>query len=133
MEPTLRDGDWIWVDPSLRRRRMLRRGDLIVFRDPDDANRWLVKRVAALSPERILLGPDGIARAPPGDFRTLPGGSHRYIEQLRIPVGHVVVLSDNGRAGRDSRRFGPVPRRSIAGVVWSIRPKPTRRTRSRIG
>jgi signal peptidase I len=53
MEPTLRDGDWVvyWVAAP-------RLGDVVVARDPRAPERWLVKRVRALSADAIELAGD---------------------------------------------------------------------------
>jgi phage repressor protein C with HTH and peptisase S24 domain len=47
MEPTLRDGDWLLVDPDAYTLRPPGVGELVVARDPRSAGRLLVKRVAA--------------------------------------------------------------------------------------
>ena len=46
MEPALRRGDWLLVDPAAYRRRAPRAGDVVVARDPRQPSRVLVKRVA---------------------------------------------------------------------------------------
>lgn len=48
MEPTLRAGDWLLVDPQAYARRPPASGELVVVRDPRAEERWLVKRVAAV-------------------------------------------------------------------------------------
>jgi nickel-type superoxide dismutase maturation protease len=50
MEPLLRDGDWILVDPDAFRRRPPRSGDLVVVPDPRKSSRVLVKRVVRADP-----------------------------------------------------------------------------------
>ncbi len=54
MRPTLDPGDYVIVNRWAYRLRAPRKGELVVLRDPDDANRWLVKRVADTN------GPDGL-------------------------------------------------------------------------
>jgi phage repressor protein C with HTH and peptisase S24 domain len=49
MEPTLRPGDWLLVDPSAYVARPPYVGELVVARDPRSPGRWLVKRVAAVT------------------------------------------------------------------------------------
>ena len=56
MEPTLRDGDWLLVDPEAYARRPPRSGELVVARDPRSADRVLVKRVAAVENYGATLG-----------------------------------------------------------------------------
>jgi nickel-type superoxide dismutase maturation protease len=69
MEPTLHDGDWLLVDPTAFRRRAPRPGQLVVAPDPRDAERALVKRVAAVDLDgRLLLAGD--ARDASTDSRT---------------------------------------------------------------
>jgi len=54
MEPLLRDGDWILVDPDAFRRRDPRPGELVVVPDPRDRDRILVKRVAGTDAHGFL-------------------------------------------------------------------------------
>lgn len=64
MEPTLSAGDWLLVDPGAYRRRAPRVGELAVARDPRDASRVIVKRVAAIDTNsRLTLAGDHPAHA----------------------------------------------------------------------
>ena len=54
MEPTLRAGDWLLVDPAAYARRAPAAGELVVVRDPRADERWLVKRVAAVGGDGAL-------------------------------------------------------------------------------
>jgi signal peptidase I len=77
MEPTLRAGDWLLVDPHAYRRRSPATGDLVVAVDPRQPARWLVKRVAELQADTALLlagdhlahrlGPDAAVRVAHSD------------------------------------------------------------------
>jgi nickel-type superoxide dismutase maturation protease len=69
MEPTLRPGDWLLVDPTAFRRRPPKPGQLVVAPDPRQPDRELVKRVAAVDLDgRLLLAGD--ARDASTDSRT---------------------------------------------------------------
>jgi phage repressor protein C with HTH and peptisase S24 domain len=69
MEPTLRDGDWLLVDPAAHvshAGRALHPGDVVVARDPRAADRVIVKRVesvAAWPDTRVVLASDNPAHA----------------------------------------------------------------------
>jgi len=59
MEPTLRAGDWLLVDPQAYRQRRPQLGELIVVDDPRQNGSWLVKRVASIERDgRIGLAGD---------------------------------------------------------------------------
>ncbi|MDQ3538867.1 MAG: S26 family signal peptidase, partial [Actinomycetota bacterium] len=92
MAPTLLPGDRLLVRPV----RRLRRGELVVVRDPAEPDRWVVKRVAALPGERVLV-----------DGRWLSAGG-----------AGLVVLGDNAAQSTDSRQYGAVPLRGVHGRVW---------------
>lgn len=62
MEPTLHPGDYVIVNRWAYRRRAPRDGDLVVLRDPQDSERFLVKRVARVDPSgAVLVGGDNEA------------------------------------------------------------------------
>lgn len=88
MEPNLRDGDWLLVDPFAFAERAPQVGDLVVARDPRAADRLLVKRVRS-------LGVDG---------EVTIGGDHNAHEDEAIPVERLNVL------GRPWFRYWPVRR-----------------------
>ncbi len=67
MEPTLDNGDWLLVNPAAFTRRTPRTGELVVVRDPRDARRVMVKRVAAIGTDGSLtLAGDHPAHADDG-------------------------------------------------------------------
>ena len=48
MRPTLHPGDRLRVDVRAYRGRAPRVGEIVVFVDPTEASRWLIKRVSAV-------------------------------------------------------------------------------------
>ncbi|MGQ0848181.1 MAG: signal peptidase I [Actinomycetota bacterium] len=116
MEPTLRPGDLVWCR---RRRRSPGRGRIVVFPHPRRNDMWLVKRVIALTGDRITIelgdvavnGDPGMDRW--GDSRTDPDG------EWEVGTDEVFVLSDNREATRDdSRTFGAVDIASMLTVIF---------------
>lgn len=125
MEPALRPGDRLLLDPLAYRAARPRRGDIVVIHDPAEPERLLVKRVVGTPGDFVRVTVEGAQRmgapTPPGG--TPPVG---VLEELEIPLEHLFVLSDRPARTRDSRQFGPVPMRSVRGQVW-FRYAPSRR------
>src|SRR3972149_8207117 len=83
MEPTLRAGDHVLVYRWAYRRTRPRSGDVVVLRDPEDADRYLVKRVAETKPpDRVVVlgdnrpGGRGSRHVGLGGGGGLPGQGH---------------------------------------------------------
>lgn len=71
MEPGLRAGDWLLVDPDAFLDRPPRAGDLIVARDSRLPSRVLVKRVGDVLPDDSLV-PAGDHPAHTADGEDIP-------------------------------------------------------------
>lgn len=116
MEPTYRAGDRLLV---LRGAGELRRGDVVVVRNPLAAQELLVKRVVGLPGETVsgagaVIRLDGAALDEP---YVKAGTGVGTLVDVRVPPGHVFVLGDNRTESIDSRAFGPVSRDLIVGRV----------------
>jgi signal peptidase I len=124
--------------------RPLRRGDVVVFRFPEDPRRDFIKRVIALPGETVAIRDkrvwvDGRPLREPYAFfadDTIwpddPGIAdvrrrRDQLPELRVPEGAYFVLGDNRDASNDSRFWGPVPDAFIEGralfVYWSVMPR----------
>jgi signal peptidase I len=157
MEKTVLTGDRLLVNkfvfapepPPLSRllpRRTVRRGDILVFRFPEDPRRSFVKRVVALPGETVSIADkrvhvDGRELIEPYAFHSddntwsndpSTSEEHRRRDQLsptRVPDGAYFLLGDNRDDSSDSRSWGPVPGGHILGrallVYWSAPPPPS--------
>jgi signal peptidase I len=115
MHPTVRAGDQVLILKLGATRA--RRGQLAVF-SGREAGELMLKRVAATGGDEVgiedgVLVVNGRAVAEPYVRRSEVDGS--YFGPVRVPAGHVFVLSDNRAGSVDSRTFGPVPERQLAG------------------
>ena len=102
MRPTLEAGDWLLVDPLVR--RWPRRGSLVVFREPE-SGALAVKRVAGI----------------PGDWVPFAGGFLHLAddEAWLLSDADAATTAAAGHGGPvDSRRYGPVPVGSLVGRAW---------------
>ncbi|HEV2063649.1 MAG TPA: signal peptidase I [Thermoanaerobaculia bacterium] len=124
--------------------RPIRRGDVFVFKFPEDPERDFVKRVVGLpgdvvsirdkelfvnearqSEPRVLHSDDHVR----ADDPLLPA-SYRTRDQLpptRVPEGAFFALGDNRDDSHDSRFWGPVPAENVKGrpilIYWSLPPE----------
>lgn len=127
MEPTFYDGDYLLVDEISYRFREPERGDVIVFRSPQDESLYYIKRVIGLPGERVEINDsavkifniddqDGFVLAE--DY--LPEGvkgSWSGYRSLSLDEKEYFVLGDNRLNSLDSRYWGALNRNSIIGLV----------------
>ncbi len=98
-----------------------RRGEIIVFRYPDDPTQDFVKRVVGLPGETVevrrgLVYVDEETLSEP----YLASRDRSSSDEVELGPGEYYVLGDNRRNSRDSRSWGPVPEDNILGKVWLI-------------
>lgn len=114
MLPALRPGDYVIATP----RRVLERGDLVIFDYPDRVGFELVKRVVGLPGEVVTIEngqvhvDGGVLAERWADGPTLPAG--------RWPLrrDEVFVLGDNRAVSSgDSRTVGPI---ALDTVRWTV-------------
>lgn len=103
-----------------------KRGDIIVFRYPEDESVDYIKRIIGLPGDRVRVIDDKVYVN--GELLTEPytrfiEGSYRgdYVyDDVVVPEGHFFVMGDNRDNSRDSRYWGFVPRRNIVGRAFLI-------------
>ena len=129
MRPTLIEGDRILVNKFIYHFRMPRRGEIVVFRYPDDPKRPFIKRLAGIGGDtveikdgRVIVNGEPLNGA--GIF-----SSNRYYNQgpygqegqaIHVPPGEFFVLGDNSLSSHDSRFWGFVPKRLMIGQAMCI-------------
>lgn len=125
--------------------RDVERGDIVVFRFPEERNIDFVKRVIGLPGDRILirdkrvyingvpLDEDYVVHEDPLVYPRQPTLPEPYRSRDQfgpyvVPAGHYFVMGDNRDRSNDSRYWGTVARVLIKGraflVYWSFRSKP---------
>ena len=152
MEPNLLIGDHLLVNkfvfaPTLSGAERallpvtaLRRGDIVVFKFPEDPERDFIKRVIGLSGEtielrdhRILVNGRAIEE-PYAHYLPRPqglGGGEMTSDDVRdrygpvvVPAGSIFVMGDNRDNSQDSRYWGFLPKENIKGkalmIYWSF-------------
>ena len=122
--------------------REIRRGDVVVFKYPDEPERDFIKRVIGLPGETVELRNKRVFI----DGRPLEELYVHFLDSgagevtsfdvrerygpVRVPEGQYFVMGDNRDNSQDSRYWGFLPRGYIKGralmVYWSYDPGPTR-------
>jgi signal peptidase I len=102
MRPGIEPGDWLLVDPTIR--RWPRRGSIVVFREPD-SDSLAIKRVAA--------GPGN--RVPYADGYLILASDEAW---LLSDAPDAALMAAGFGEPIDSRRYGPVPVDLLVGRAW---------------
>ncbi len=119
MDPTLKNQQLLVVNKLDYRLRDPQRGDIIVFHDPHDTSRKLIKRVIGLPGELLEIKTgqvfinDQLLSEP---YIKSPSTSTRL--PAPIPNGQYFVMGDNRGNSSDSRSWGTLPQEEIVGKAW---------------
>lgn len=126
MEPNFYDHEYLIIDEISYRFDDPQRGDIVVFRYPNDPSQYFIKRVVGLPGERVrIIGgsvtvfdndhPDGFTLDESSYLGAAFTGGDR---DVTLGAESYFLLGDNRSASLDSRAFGPVLRDFIVGRVW---------------
>lgn len=123
MSPTFETGQYLIVDQVSYRFAPPVRGDVVIFKYPNDPSKYFIKRIVALPGETLEL--DGsvvrVTNAATGESIVLeepylPDPSYvSNPEKLTLNGSEYFVMGDNRAASSDSRVWGPVPADNIVG------------------
>jgi signal peptidase I len=117
--------------------RPVRRGDVVVFKFPNEPERDFIKRVVGLPGERIRIEDkkvyiDGEPLLEPYvHFQDAPGGDENvysdprgdHMDEIEVPEGEYFVMGDNRDNSHDSRFWGTLSGSLLKGralmIYWS--------------
>ena len=140
MEETLLIGDHLLVnrfvfgggselEQGLLPLRDVRRGDIVVFRSPEDPRIDMVKRCVGVPGDRIevrnkQLFVNGVAVDDDGVTRHVDpfhvGRPRDEFGPVVVPADSYFCMGDNRDNSNDSRFWGPLPRSLIKGRPWLV-------------
>ena len=128
MEPNFHDREYLIIDEISYRVGQPVRGDIVVFRYPNDPKEYFIKRVIGLPGETVQLKDGAVYifnQANPDGFKLpetyLPEGLQTYAyteDKVTVGQNEYYVLGDNRMASKDSRSFGVVAKSFIIGKVF---------------
>ena len=124
MDPTFENGDYLIVDELSYKFRAPERGEVVVFKYPNDPSQRYIKRIIGLPGETVEIqaGKIIISNAK-GESAVL---DEKYLPPSDLTLGDTkavlgakdyFVLGDNRLASSDSRSWGPLPKDNIIGRV----------------
>lgn len=123
MMPSLQDGQYALVNKLIYRLHPPQRGDVIVFRAPDEPNKDYIKRVIALPGEKVEVRSgwvwiNGLKLKEP---YVMSRPDYSRPPEI-IKPRHVFVLGDNRQNSSDSHLWGQLPFHRIRGkssfIMW---------------
>ena len=119
MAPTLENGQFLVVNKLGYRLGEPQRGDIVVFQDPRDPARKLIKRVIALPGEVVEIQHGEVHINGQKLDESYVNGPGRYsVPATPIPAGQYYVLGDNRSNSSDSHSWGTLDGESIVGKAW---------------
>jgi len=126
MEPNFYDNEYLIIDELSFRIREPKRGEIIVFKYPNDPSQYFIKRVIGLPGETVeikegrvrIYTNEGSVGYYLNEGQYLSHGETFADKKFQIGQNEYFVLGDNRPASLDSRIFGPVEDKLIVGRVW---------------
>ncbi len=132
MIPTFSNGDYLLIDELTYRVRAPERGEVIVFKYPNNSSTYFIKRIIGLPNEKLVIHNGTItvtnAENPQGvelQEGYLPHGfASNGTREFTLKGNEYLVLGDNRSASFDSRSWGTLNRSDVIGLVrlrlWPI-------------
>lgn len=124
MEPNFHQGDYLIIDELSYQFRAPQRGEVIVFKYPQDPTQRYIKRIIGLPGETVKIKSGQVSIYKNGQIQTLD--ELTYLPQSTQTLGDMeitldnndyFVLGDNRPVSSDSRRWGVLPEENIIGRV----------------
>ena len=140
MEPSFENGDYLIIDELTYRFRQPERGEVVVFKYPQDPSQRFIKRIIGLPGETVVvqngqiviypLAEDTFPQAPVIPYKLnesaylSPSLSTGGEVKLTLQDNEYFVLGDNRNGSYDSRQWGVLPKEDIIGRallrLWPI-------------
>lgn len=147
MVSTLEDNEYIVINKLVYFLGTPDRGDIVVFRPPNDPKKYYVKRVIGLPGDTVIIRDGNVflktagseaeqalnepyldARNQGKTFRHPPGQGDGSEQEFTVPENRYFVMGDNRQGSLDSRSFTLedgsaepyVTREDIKGRVWFV-------------
>ncbi len=124
MIPTFHDGEYLIVDEISYIMGNIHRGDIVIFKYPNDTKRFFIKRIIGLPNEKITVENGTVTivnkEHPEGFKLTEPYVNEKEFEGSTYETGsdQYFVMGDNRNRSSDSRYWGVLPRNLMVGRAY---------------
>jgi signal peptidase I len=119
MEPNFHDREYLIINEIEYRLGDPSRGEVVILKDPLNPQIYFIKRVIGLPGEkvdikkgRVYINDQELTESYIEDF-----GVDTF-DSVKLSDNQYYVMGDNRTNSFDSRRFGPIDRKSIIGKAW---------------
>jgi len=124
MSPTFETGDYLIIDQISYRLSEPERGEIIVFKYPNNPSRYFIKRIIGLPDETVILN-DGKITIKNERFPNGFSWKESYVKNIShknmtytLSDDEYFVMGDNRANSSDSRIWGPVDKKFLVGKVF---------------
>lgn len=124
MYPTFDNGQYLIIDEISYILGSAHRGDVVVFRYPNDTKRFFIKRVIGLPNEKIVVNDGTVTifnKEHPEGFKMVePYVNEKFFtgSTYETKDGEYFVLGDNRNRSSDSRFWGILPKKLMIGKAF---------------
>lgn len=126
MHPSFETADYLIVDQLTYRFEDPKRGDVVVFRYPNDPSVFYIKRIIGLPGETVSIE-QGVVSVTKTDGTTLTLEDEPYVvaedatytQSTSLGSAQYFVMGDNRPRSSDSRSWGPLPEEDIMGRAFA--------------
>jgi signal peptidase I len=121
MDETFKDGEYLIVDELSYRFNEPERGEVLIFKYPQDPSKYFIKRLIGLPGETVVVKNDKVtivnAEHPEGIALNEPYIHSRTFGNVSVTLGpdEYFVMGDNRIVSSDSRVWGPLPKEDVIG------------------
>lgn len=124
MEPNFENGDYLIIDEISYRFVEPQRGEVVVFKYPNNPSQRYIKRIIGLPGDTIEIR-EGLVMIQEGEESKILDESTYLAQNIQtlgdakvsLNENEYFVLGDNRTLSSDSRRWGPIEKKDIIGKV----------------
>ncbi len=124
MFPTFKDKEFLLSYLIDVKRNNYKRGDVVVFHSPVEAEKLYIKRVIGLPGDNVMVLDGGVylngtrldeSAYLGSEVRTSGGQAMIEGQELSVPEGYILVMGDNRPHSSDSREWGVLDKKKVVG------------------